>query len=125
MYLNPQLSAQILNISPIHFSQLPMFIYNVTTSVNHNVHESWLQWMLDEHLPEVLGTGCFEKHQLVRLLDIDETDGPTYAVQYYTISIAKYNQYQELYGNEFRKKIMERWGNNITAFRTLMEIVNG
>jgi hypothetical protein len=101
-----------------------MFIYNVTTSVNHDVHASWLQWMLDEHLPEVLGTGCFEKHQLVRLQDIDETEGPTYAVQYYAPSLLKYNQYQELYGNEFRKKITERWGNSITSFRTLMKVVD-
>jgi len=101
-----------------------MLIYNVTTSVSHAVHESWLQWMLDEHLPEVLGTGCFEKHQLVRLLDVDEADGPTYAIQYYALSLARYNQYQELYGNAFRKKISDRWGNNITSFKTLMEIVN-
>lgn len=101
-----------------------MLIYNVTTSVSHTVHESWLQWMLDEHLPEVLGTGCFEKHQLVRLVDIDETEGPTYAVQYYTQSRARYNQYQELYGNELRRKTTDRWGNSIISFRTLMEIVD-
>ena len=80
--------------------------------------------MLDEHLPEVLGTGCFEKHQLVRLLDIDEADGPTYAVQYYARSRASYSRYQELYGNALHKKVSDRWGNYITSFRTLMEIVD-
>ena len=102
-----------------------MLIYNVTTSVAHAVHQNWLQWMQDEHLPEVLGTGCFEKHQLVRLVDIDEADGPTYAVQYYALNRALYNEYQELYGNALRKKVSDRWGNNITSFRTLMEIVDG
>jgi hypothetical protein len=101
-----------------------MLIYNVTTSVLHDVHESWLQWMLDEHLPEVLGTGCFEKHQLVRLLDIDESDGPTYAVQYYLTSHAQYNRYQTIYGNNLRKKVLDRWGNKVVSFRTLMEMVD-
>jgi hypothetical protein len=102
-----------------------MLIYNVTTSVEAGIHEDWLQWMLDEHLPEVLGTGCFEKHQLVRLLDVDETEGPTYAVQYYASSRTKYNQYQERYGNDLRKKVLDRWGGSVISFRTLMEVVNG
>lgn len=102
-----------------------MLIYNVTTSVLHEISESWLQWMQDEHLPEVIGTGCFEKHQLVKLLDVDETDGPTYAVQYYLASHAQYNRYQSIYGNELRKKVLDRWGNKIISFRTLMEVVAG
>ena len=102
-----------------------MLIYNVTTSVDNSIHDSWLQWMQDEHLPEVLGTGCFEKHILVRLLDIDESEGVTYAVQYYAASQAKYDQYQELYGNDLRKKVLDRWGNRIISFRTLMQIIEG
>lgn len=80
--------------------------------------------MLDEHLPEMLGTGCFERHQMVRLVDIDEAEGPTYAVQFYVLSRARYNQYQELYANELRKKTLDRWGNSVISFRTLMELVD-
>ena len=104
---------------------LAMLIYNVTTSVDNSINESWLQWMQDEHIPEILGIGCFEKHVLVRLLDIDESEGITYAVQYYVTSRARYNQYQELYGNELRKKTLDKWGNRITSFRTLMQVVEG
>eukprot|EP01035_Chromulina_nebulosa_P051609 gene51609-70282_t len=65
----------------------PSIIYNITTKVDWLVHDAWLRWMLDVHIPEVLGTGCFEKHLLVRILETDETEGPTYAVQYQAASM--------------------------------------
>lgn len=60
-----------------------MLIYNVTIQVTHAIHDSWIEWMKIEHIPEVMNTGCFEKYQWVRLLETDETEGITYAVQYY------------------------------------------
>ena len=44
------------------------FIYNVTIKVTHSIHEDWLHWLKEEHVPEVTGTGCFEKARIVRLL---------------------------------------------------------
>jgi len=36
-----------------------MIIYNVTVSVDNEVHEMWLAWMRNTHLPEVMATGYF------------------------------------------------------------------
>ena len=55
-----------------------MFIYNVTVKVDWSIHEAWVQWMLHEHMPEMIRTGCFTGSKLLRLLEIDEKDGPTY-----------------------------------------------
>lgn len=101
-----------------------MFIYNVTTKLDWQVHDAWLRWMLDVHIPEVLGTGCFERHQLVRLLDMDETEGPTYAVQYYATSRAQYNRYTTLYAPALRQSVADKWGQQVLSFSTLMEVVN-
>ena len=99
-------------------------IYNVTTAVSHQVKEDWLQWMLDIHIPEVLGTGCFYKHQLVKILDTDETEGITYAVQYYAESQSAYEDYISNYAGNFRKAISDKWGEQVYSFRTLMEILS-
>ncbi|TDH25202.1 DUF4286 family protein [Segetibacter sp. 3557_3] len=100
-----------------------MLVYNITTKVDWSVAELWLEWMLNEHVPEILGTGCFEKHQLARLLDVDDEEGPTYAIQYYASSRHKYDEYITRYSAEFRKQAIERWENKFIAFRSLMEIV--
>ncbi|MBN9298527.1 MAG: DUF4286 family protein [Filimonas sp.] len=101
-----------------------MLIYNVTTKIDWQIHDLWREWMLNEHIPLVLGTGCFVKHQFVRILEIDETEGPTYAIQYYTESKAQYNRYNELYAAALRQSALDLWGDRIISFHSLMDIVN-
>jgi hypothetical protein len=101
-----------------------MLIYNVTTKLDWSIAEEWVKWMQETHIPEVMGSGCFEKHQLVRLLEIDEEEGPTYAAQYYSASIASYEDYIANYAAKFREHVTEKWGNKFISFRTLLELVN-
>lgn len=101
-----------------------MLIYNVTTKVTWPIHEAWLQWMQGVHIPEVMATGCFEKYQMVRLLETDEEEGPSYAIQYYTPSHETYDQYLSEFAPALRQKTLDAWGNQFIAFRTLMEVVS-
>lgn len=101
-----------------------MIIYNVTVKVDWSIANAWLSWMLNEHLLEVLNTGCFYNHQIAKLIDVDESDGPTYTIQYYAEDIEKYNQYIATHATALRKKAQERWGTKLVSFRTLMEVVN-
>ena len=101
-----------------------MFIYNVTLKIDWSIEKDWLSWMLDEHMPEVLNTGCFEKYQLLRLIEVDETDGPTFAAQYTATSREAYNKYITLYAEGLRQKSFDKWGNRFIAFRSVMEVVH-
>lgn len=100
-----------------------MLIYNVTIKVNWAIHDVWLIWMQREHIPEVVATGCFTRSQLVRLLEVDEKDGPTYAAQYFAESKVDYNRYIELHSVIMRQKSFDKWGEQFIAFRSLMQIV--
>jgi Domain of unknown function (DUF4286) len=101
-----------------------MLIYNVTSQVNHSISVDWLNWMKTEHIPEVLSTGMFTHYQLVKLLETDETDGITYAIQYFCNTKEQYEQYIIQYAPLLRQKALQRWGNQFIAFRTLMEVIN-
>jgi hypothetical protein len=98
-------------------------IYNVTIKVEQHIADQWLQWMLDVHVPEVMQTKCFVDYKVVRLLDIDDTEGPTYAVQYHADSKADYNRYIELYAPMLRSKTIDKWGDRFIAFRSVMQVV--
>ncbi|GEO10897.1 DUF4286 family protein [Segetibacter aerophilus] len=100
-----------------------MIIYNVTIKVDWSIAEDWEKWMKEEYIPELLETGCFDKHQLVRLLQVDETEGPTYATQYYAPTLTKYDHYLQYYAPALRKKVTEKWGQKYVDFRTLMQVV--
>ena len=100
-----------------------MLIYNVTVKVDWSIHDEWVKWMLNEHLPEMVNTGCFTNSKLMRLLETDEKDGPTYAAQYFAEKKADYDRYIKDHAAAVRKKYTEKWGDRVVAFRTLMQVV--
>lgn len=101
-----------------------MIIYNVTIKIETAIASEWLRWLQDVHIPEMINTGCFTDAKLLKLLDTDESDGPTYAVHYYTNNKDLYNKYIEKFSGPMRQKSFEQWGNKFIAFRTIMEVVN-
>ena len=100
-----------------------MIIYNVTVKVDASIADNWLQWLLDVHIPDVMGTRCFSGYKVVRLLEVDDSEGPTYAVQYQADSKSDYNRYIEMYAPEMRKRSNDKWGDRFIAFRSVMEVV--
>lgn len=100
-----------------------MIIYNVTIQVENDIAGEWLSWMKEEHIPRVMGTNCFTKYQIVKLVEVDETESKTYAVQYSANSKADYNRYIELHAPALRKETIDKWGDRFVAFRSLMEVV--
>ena len=101
-----------------------MIIYNVTIKVDKTIAEAWLNWLKDEHIADVTGTGCFTKANILRLLEVDESEGPTFAVQYFAESKAQYNRYIENFAGLMRQKSFEKWGDKFIAFRSVMQVVN-
>jgi hypothetical protein len=101
-----------------------MFIYNVTTKVDPSIQQAWLRWMKEEHIPEIISTGCFIKGTVLHLLEIDDSEGPTYAVQYIAESKALYNRYIDKFAPVMREKAINKWGNKFIAFRSIMQIIH-
>jgi hypothetical protein len=101
-----------------------MIIYNVTVKVEASIGKEWLQWMQEIHIPEVIATGYFHHYKILQLLETDESEGPTYAIQYEAKNLDDYNKYISECATELRQKTFDKWGNNFIAFRTLMQVVH-
>lgn len=101
-----------------------MIIYNVTSNVALPVADQWLQWMKEIHIPEVLNTGMFTDYRIVRLLDMDESEGITYVVQYIASDKENYQKYIREFAPAIRENLLKQWGEQVISFRTVMESVN-
>ena len=99
-------------------------IYNVTTQVNHSIADAWLKWLKEEHIPDILSTGCFTHATILRLVEVDESPGPTYAIQYNATNKTLYNRYIEVFAETMRKKAIAKWGDQFIAFRSVLQVVN-
>lgn len=101
-----------------------MIIYNVTIKIDAAIQMEWLKWIKEAHIPDILNTGCFSNAVILQLLETDDTEGPTYAIQYRAESKAFYNRYIEKYADIMRQKSFDKWGNQFIAFRSVMQVVN-
>ena len=101
-----------------------MIIYNVTIKLEEAIHQPWLAWMKEEHIPDVINTGCFTKATILRLMEIDDSEGPTYAIQYLAENKDLYESYIEKFAPEMRQRLINKFGNSFVAFRSVMEVVN-
>ena len=101
-----------------------MYIYNVTVKVEHAIANDWLHWMIHEHIPDILSTGCFWDAKLMQIMEIDDSEGPTYATQYFAATEDDYRKYLSDFAHDMRQKGFDKWGDRFIAFRTLMKAVN-
>ena len=101
-----------------------MYIYNVTIKVSESIKVEWLDWLKVEHIPDVMGTGCFESSQVFRLREVDDAEGPTYIVQYSCTNKESYDQYIHSFAQEMRNRSYEKWGDRFIAFRSLLEQID-
>ncbi|RYY86420.1 MAG: DUF4286 family protein [Chitinophagaceae bacterium] len=101
-----------------------MIIYNVTIKVATDIASEWLEWLRTEHAPAVVATGCFESFRVHRLLEQDDSEGPTYAVQYSAASQEAYARYISNFAPRFRQESFDRWGDRFIAFRSVMEVIH-
>lgn len=100
-----------------------MFIYNVTIKVDWSIHEDWLVWMREEQIPGMLAGDHFFKYQMVRLLEIDEDEGPTYAIQYYAKSKEDYLQFLHTTASVLSENAIKKWGRNLFFSERLWKLL--
>jgi len=101
-----------------------MIIYNVTINIDHSVHDEWLKWMKEIHIPEVMNTGMFTEHRILKVLADEDSGGVTYSIQYTCRSMDDYKKYESTFAPPLRAIYNEKYKNKFVAFRTLLETVD-
>jgi hypothetical protein len=99
-----------------------MILYSVTVSIDPEIEQSWLKWMKEVHVPDVLATGLIHENRILRLMN-EEEGGSTYNFQYYFSGMDSYHIYQKEYAEDLQKDHSERYKGKFAAFRTLLEVV--
>ncbi len=100
-----------------------MFIYNLTIKVNNSILDEWVKWQTEEHIPEIMSTQLFIEHKFFRLLEQDDSEGPTFVIQYFTPVKENYDKYINEYAPKLREKAFKKWGDRFIAFRSLLQAV--
>lgn len=99
-----------------------MILYSVTVNVGDDIHDEWIHWMRKTHVPDVMNTGCFVMHKIMKLHE-PKQDGHTYSFQYFTESLDKLKEYQTYHAPSLQAEHQNRYQNKFVAFRTILEVI--
>ena len=80
-----------------------MILYNVTVSIDYDIHQNWLKWMKEVHVPNVLATGLFIENKIAKI-HAEEEGGISYSIQYLLKSWEDYHNYKNNYSLELQKE---------------------
>ncbi len=100
-----------------------MIIYNITINVDESIHEDWVNWMQEIHVPEVLATGKFTKALMSEVLVKEDLGGVTYSIQYTCESSELLLKYYQEDAQRLRDAVVKKFGDKFGVFRTEMKIV--
>lgn len=100
-----------------------MYIYNVTINIDESIHDIWLTWMQQEHIPAMLATGKFQKALMTRVQVEEEMGGITYSIQYRTDSKATLERYYREDADTMRAQSKPFEGKYV-AFRTELQVIS-
>ena len=100
-----------------------MILYNVTINIDVTVHDEWLTWMKEVHIPEVMASGCFTENKICRIL-AEEEGGKAYSIQYFAPDMETYIKYQTEFSPVLQEEHTKKYAGKFGAFRTLLEVVH-
>jgi hypothetical protein len=99
-----------------------MLIYNITSIIEPDIKEGYLDYMKKEHMPEVMATGKFLECNLFQLTD-PVNEGLTFCAQYTAKNQEDLNDYRENYSPELQAKFQVKFPDKVVAFRSILEKV--
>lgn len=100
-----------------------MIIFNDTVIVEEGVHQKWLKWMQEVHIPAIMATGHFKSYQILNVID-SPNEGVTYCVQYHTDSIDEFNHFYGKHLHRLQEAHNQAFENQFVIFNTLMQTVD-
>jgi len=100
-----------------------MIIYNVTSKVARAIHPKWIRWMEDVWLPQAMAESEATSYQLTRLLDVDNRQGPTYALLLTFTTRQKLVEYRSRVLPGLDKMTKKEWGDDVLSFGTTLDVV--
>ena len=101
-----------------------MYIYNVTTNIENAVHDEWLKWMKECHIPDVLATGKFSSAKMCKVLVEEDMGGTTYSVQFTSENKETLERYYKEDAPRLREDAVKRFANQFVSFRTELEVIS-
>lgn len=101
-----------------------MIAYSVKVAVDRDVEQEWLRWMIDEHIPDVMGSGFFTDYRMHKTIDRDAVPRRvSYTIHYFCETIDHYNRYEKESAPALQQAHTKRFEGRFKATRVVSEVL--
>ena len=101
-----------------------MFIFNTTYLVSDKVHDTWLKWVREQHIPFMLESSYFSRPQVARVITSDKQEGTSFSVQFHVQDMQTLKLWNQKYSLLFQEKCSQEFGTEVIFFTTVLELIN-
>ena len=101
-----------------------MFIFNTTYLVSDRVHDTWLKWVKEEHIPFMMNSTLFTQPQVARVITSAKEDGTSFSVQFHVRDMQTLKIWNKEFSLLFQNKCSDKFGSEVVFFTTVLELVD-
>lgn len=100
-----------------------MLIFNTTFVVSDKMHDKWMKWVREQHLPFMLESDILSKPQIAKIMGVEEQDGTSYSVQFHVKDMNDLEKWHVQYAQKFELQFSQKFGSEVLFFATVLEII--
>jgi len=101
-----------------------MLIFNTTYLVSDKVHEAWLAWIREQHIPFMLESSYFTQPQVARVITSAKQEGTSFSVQFHIEDMHTLKLWNKEYSLLFQENCSRQFGTEVIFFTTTLELVD-
>lgn len=101
-----------------------MLIYNITYLVADRETETWLQWIKEKIIPEMLAAEIFAKPQIAKVLSNMDEGGSSYSVQFHCDSAYELDKWQQNNVGNLQEECTQMFGAEVLFFPTILKLID-
>jgi len=101
-----------------------MIVFNTTYCIDKKTVSEALGYLRETYIPSVLISNLFANPRLCRVLGSSDDEGENYSLQFETESVEALEKWYAERGRTLHGALINRFGEQVTAFATLLQPVD-
>ncbi len=100
-----------------------MVIYSVFITLNNEAESAWVDFMNNQHIIDVMKTGCFTGYVFMRENESQEIGKVRFRVDYRLLNSDKMDKYLNEFSNSLRNDVAARFDGKFVAERRIYNVI--
>ncbi|WP_298647311.1 DUF4286 family protein [uncultured Proteiniphilum sp.] len=100
-----------------------MIVFNTTFHVEEEIHEEFIEYMLQRFIPMSIQSGLLSSPRLSRIFGKEEEEGLSFAMEFLVSDLAALERWNSEESGAIYAPLLERFKEKMAGFSTVMQTI--